>query len=70
MRKRIRLFDTALNILTPRGCLEAALADGASTILLILEEEISIDGELEASVSELVSDTDSYREHEPKRGRR
>jgi hypothetical protein len=69
MRKKIRLFDTALNILTPRGCLEAALADGTSTILLIPEAEISIDEELEASLSKLASNTDSDTENEPKRGR-
>ena len=68
MRKRIRLFDTELNILTPRGCFEAALADGTNTILLIPEAEISIDEELEASVSELVSNTNTERDH--KRGRR
>jgi len=35
MRKRIRLFDTELNILTPQGCFEAATADGRNIILLI-----------------------------------
>ena len=35
MRKRIRLFDTGLNILTPADCFEAATADGSNTILLI-----------------------------------
>jgi hypothetical protein len=69
MRKRIRLFDTALNILTPRGCWEAALADGSNTILLIPEQEISIDEELEASVSGLASNTDSDTDKEPKRPR-
>ena len=70
MRKRIRLFDTALNILTPQECFEAALASGTNTIFLIPEAEISINEELEASVSELASNTDSHTEHEPKRGRR
>jgi hypothetical protein len=68
MRKRIRLFDTALNILTPRGCFEAALADGTNTILLIPEAEINIDKELEASMSELASNIDIERDL--KRGRR
>jgi hypothetical protein len=68
MRKRIRLFDTALNILTPRDCFEAALADETNTILLIPEAEIDIDKELEASVSELASNTDT--EPNLKRGRR
>lgn len=61
MRKRIRLFDTALNILTPRECFEAALADETHTILLIPEAEISIDEELEASVPKLASKSDMYR---------
>jgi len=62
MRKKIRLFDTALNILTPRECFEAAIADGTNTILLISEREISIDEELEASVSELASNTEEKLE--------
>jgi hypothetical protein len=70
MRKRIRLFDTELNILTPRGCFEAALVDGTNTVLLIPQAEISIDEELEASVSELGSNTDFRIERDLKRGRR
>ena len=65
MRKKIRLFDTALNILTPRECFEAAIADGINTILLILESEISIDEELEASVSELASNTEELETSAP-----
>jgi len=61
IRKRIRLFDTELNILTPQGCFEAALADGTNTILLILEAEISIDEELKAFVSELASNKRGHR---------
>lgn len=59
---------TALNILTPQECFEAALADRTNTILLIPEAEINIDKELEASVSELASNT--YTERDLKRGRR
>jgi hypothetical protein len=66
MRKRIRLFDTTLNILTPQECFEAALADKAGTIFLIPEAEMKIDEELEESISELASNL----EHEPKRSRR
>ncbi len=65
MRKRIRLFDTNLNILV--GCFEAAPADGTNTIFLIPEVEISIDEELETSVFELVSNANTERDH--KRGR-
>ena len=59
MRKQIRLFDIALNILTPQGCFEATLANKTNTILLIPEAEISIDEELEASVSKLASNTNT-----------
>jgi hypothetical protein len=55
MRKRIRLFDIALNPLTPRECFEAAIANGANTILLIPETEINIDEQLEASMSAFVT---------------
>jgi len=55
MRKQIRLFDTNLNILTPRNCFEAATAGGQDTILLIPEADINISKELEASVTDLTS---------------
>lgn len=55
MRKRIRLFDTDFNILTPADCFEAVTAGGKNTILLIPEGEIDISEELEASVSKLES---------------
>jgi hypothetical protein len=71
MRKQIRLFDTELNILTPRDCFEAAIANGKNTILLMPENEIDIGQELEASIAELVSERDSTAEEGPKkRGRR
>ena len=71
MRKQIRLFDTELNILTPRDCFEAAISNGRNTILLIPESEIDIGQELEASIAELVSEKDSTAERGPKkRGRR
>jgi len=69
MRKRIRLFDTKLNILTPADCFEAATADGSNTILLIPEAEIDINEELEYSISKLASEGDSGPEG-PKRSRR
>lgn len=70
MRKKIRLFDTELNILTPQGCFEAATADGRNIILMIPETGIDISGELEASISELVSKEDSTAKGSPKkRGR-
>ncbi|CAG8978002.1 hypothetical protein HYALB_00000671 [Hymenoscyphus albidus] len=49
MRKRIRLFDTDFNILTPADCFDAVTAGGKNTILLIPEGEIDISEELEAS---------------------
>lgn len=53
MRKRIRLFDTDLNILTPQHCFEAASQGGKNTILLIPEGDIDISEDLENSVKEL-----------------
>ena len=71
MRKHIRLFDTELNILTPRDCFEGATASGKNIILLIPEKEIDISEELEASASELISKKDSTEEAgAKKRGRR
>lgn len=67
MRKRIRLFDTELNILTPQGCFEAATADERNIILLIPETGIDISGELEASISELVSKEASTAKESPKK---
>ncbi|KAK5209211.1 hypothetical protein LTR41_004746 [Exophiala xenobiotica] len=56
MRKRIRVFDSNLNILTPRNCFEAATTDGKNTVLLIPESDINIGREIEASVADLASD--------------
>jgi len=51
--------------------LEAATANGNNTLLLIPEDEIYINEELEASISELVSQGDSSAKQGPqKRGRR
>jgi hypothetical protein len=70
MRKKIRLFDSELNILTPQDCFEAATADRRNIILLIPEAGINIGGELKASISELISKEDSTADRSPKkRGR-
>jgi hypothetical protein len=71
MRKRIRLFDTELNILTARDCFEAATTDGRNIILLIPETGIDIGQDLEASIVELLAESDSTAGEAPKkRGRR
>ena len=71
MRKRIRLFDSELNILTPRDCFESAIADGKDTILMIPEDEIDISEELETSATKLRSHEDSSDQaRTKKRGRR
>jgi hypothetical protein len=64
MRKseQIRVCDTDLNILTPQMCFQAAVANGSNMLLLIPEKEIDINEELEASVSQLVSESDSQME--------
>jgi uncharacterized protein YjbI with pentapeptide repeats len=64
MRKReqIRVYDTDLNILTPQMCFQAAIANGSNMLLLIPEKEIDINEELEASVSQLLSESDSQME--------
>ena len=69
MRKQMRLLDTDLNILTPRNCFQAAIADGSNTLLVIPEKEIDINEQLEASVSELPSVSDSHAGVGRKRGR-
>ncbi|KAK6380192.1 hypothetical protein LTS17_005381 [Exophiala oligosperma] len=70
MRKGIRLFDRALNILTPRNCFEAATSDGNNTILLIPESEINIGEKLESSVSKLLTaQSPTSKEGPRKRGR-
>lgn len=68
--KRIRLFGTELNILTPGDCFEAATANGRNMILLIPETGININGELEAPLSKLKFKEDELTEDGPKkRGR-
>ena len=70
MRKQIRLFDSELNILTPRDCFERATANGRNVVLLIPEKDIDISEELEASASKLVPDEHSDQEAPAnKRGR-
>jgi hypothetical protein len=61
MRKReqIRVYNTDLNILTPQMCFQAIIANGSNMLLLIPEKEIDINKELEASVSRLLSESDS-----------
>jgi hypothetical protein len=56
MRKGMRLYDIDLNLLTPRLCFQAAIAKGTNLLLLIPETEIDINEELEASVTQLVSE--------------
>lgn len=46
----------------PQCCFEATTAAGKIIILLIPEKAINISGELEASVTELVSEEDSTAE--------
>ena len=55
---KTRVYDTDLNILTPM-CFQAAIANGSNMLLLIPEKEIDINEELEASVSQLLSESDS-----------
>jgi hypothetical protein len=52
----MRLYDTDLNILTPQMCFQAAIANKSNMLLLVLERDIDISKELEASVSELLSE--------------
>ena len=58
-REQIRVHDTDLNILTPQICFRAAIATGSNMPLLIPEKEIKINEELEASVSQPFSESDS-----------
>jgi hypothetical protein len=62
MRKQIRLFDASLNILTPRGCFEAAIVNNANSIYLIPETEIRIDEQLLASITGSLSDVEPHEE--------
>lgn len=70
MRKRMRLFDTELNILTPRDCFEAATAEGSNTILLLPETEIDISEPLENSIPKSAPERDPTKDEARKRSRR
>jgi hypothetical protein len=61
MRKKeqMRLYDTDLNILTPQICFQAAMANRKNMLLLIPERDIDINEELEVSVAQLLSESDS-----------
>jgi len=52
----MRLYDTDLNILTPQMCFQAAIANRGNMLLLIPKRDIDINEELEASVSQLLSE--------------
>jgi hypothetical protein len=54
----MRLYDTDLNILTPKICFQAMIANGSNVLLLIPGRQIDISEELEASVSRLLSESD------------
>ena len=58
-KEQIRLYDTDLNILTSHMCYQAAIANKGNILLLIPEREIDINKELETSVSQLLSESDS-----------
>jgi hypothetical protein len=61
MRKKeqMRLYDTDLNILTPQMGFQAAIANKSNMLLLISEKDIDINEELEAPVSQLLSESES-----------
>jgi hypothetical protein len=61
-REQIRVYDTDLNILTPQICFQAAIANRSNMLLLIPAREIDINEELEASVSQMLSESDSQIE--------
>ena len=58
----MRLYDTGLNILITKMYFQAAIANRGNILLLIPEREIDINGELEASVSQLLSESRSREE--------
>ena len=64
MRKKeqMRVYDTDLNILTPQMCVQAAIANRGNILLLIPERDIDINEELEASVAQLLSESDSQED--------
>jgi len=59
---RIRVYDIDLNILTPQVCFKAAIANRAHILLLIPERDIDINEELEAFVSQLLSEVELQME--------
>ncbi len=61
-KEQIRLCHMDLNILTLPICFQAAIANGSSILLLILDREIYINKELEACVSRLLSEVNSQTE--------
>lgn len=61
-REQIRVYDTDLNILTLQMSFQAAITNGSNMLLLIPENEIDINRELEASVSQLLSELDFQME--------
>ncbi|KAH7379083.1 hypothetical protein BKA64DRAFT_243572 [Cadophora sp. MPI-SDFR-AT-0126] len=56
MRKHIRPFDSSLNLLVPRTCFQAAIADGSNTILLVPENRIQVNNQLVKYVPAVMSD--------------
>jgi hypothetical protein len=56
MRKGIRAFDSSLNLLVPRMCFEAAIADGSNTILLVPENTIQVNNQVVKFVPDAMSD--------------
>ncbi len=57
--QKMRLYDTDLNILNPKACFKAAIANKRGILLVIPGREIDINEELQTSVSQLLSDVDS-----------
>ena len=50
LRKNYRLFDSDLNPLTPKNCMEIAIAGEDSLIIVMSEEDIHFTAQLERSV--------------------
>jgi hypothetical protein len=67
MRKGIRPFDSSLNLLVPRKCFQAALADGSNTILLVPEASIEVNNQLVKFVPDAMSDGNLSMEASAKR---
>jgi hypothetical protein len=69
MRKGIRPFDSSLNLLVPRTCFQAAIADGSNTILLVPENSIQVNNQLVKFVPDAMSDGKLATEARVKRNR-